>query len=95
MADRQELTASSARTPTRPGTSPTTATENANSKLSANNRRTMRRRLAPIAARIANSRLRPAVRTSSRLAMLAQAIGKAKLTAPSRIRSDLRVPAMI
>ena len=50
----------------------------------------MRPRLAPMAARMANSRLRPVARTSSRLATLAQAMSRTRPTAPRRTKSDER-----
>ena len=51
--------------------------------LSVSNWRITRAGLAPRAARIANSRVRPVERASRRLATLAQAIRSTKLTAPS------------
>src|SRR6185437_8362254 len=50
----------------------------------------MRPRPAPTAARTAISRFLQAARTSKRLATLAQAISRTKLTAPKRIKRDER-----
>ena len=55
----------------------------------------MRARPAPRAERMANSRLRPVARTSSRLATLAQAISSTRVTAPRRTSRDLRASPMI
>ena len=63
--------------------------------LSVSNWRTMRPRPAPIAARMANSRLRPVARTSSRLATLAHAISSTSPTAPSIVSSELRASPMM
>ena len=53
----------------------------------------MRARPAPTAARIAISRFRPAARASSRLATLAQAMSNTKLTAATRMMSELAYAA--
>ena len=50
----------------------------------------MRPRPAPMAARMAISRLRTVARTSSRFATLAQAMSSTKLTAPTSTSSDCR-----
>ena len=52
----------------------------------------MRHRPAPSAARRAISLCRTAPRTSKRFATLAQAINKTRPTAPSKVKSDKRVP---
>ena len=57
--------------------------------LSVSNWRITRAGLAPRAARIANSRVRPVERARRRLATLTQAIKSTKLTAPS---STSRIP---
>ncbi len=89
------LTASSARTPAKPNASPSTPPAIASIMLSVKSWRTIRVRLAPSAARMANSRLRPVARTSSRLATLAHAINSTNATAPSRISNDRRESATI
>ena len=58
----------------------------ASTTLSANICRTSCSRLAPIAARIANSRRRSVARANSRFATLAQAISRTRPTAPQRIK---------
>ena len=62
----------------------------ASSALSTSSCRTMRPRLAPIAARIAISRSRMVARASSMLATLQQAITSSRLTAPNSVYSTAR-----
>ena len=73
------FTASSARMPTMPSASPSTPPSSDSTTLSVSSCRTMRPRPAPIAARIAISRLRTVARTSSRLATFAQAMSRTKV----------------
>ena len=63
-------------------------------KLSVRSCRTARERLAPNAIRIANSRVRPAVRVSKRLATFAEAISNTRHTAPNNI-SNVRLTSPI
>ena len=73
-----------------PGPAPARRPSSASITLSVSSWRMMRARFAPSAERMANSRLRPVARTSSRLATLAQAISSTRPTAPSRTSSELR-----
>jgi hypothetical protein len=56
----------------------------ANTRLSVSNWRIIRPRLAPSAVRMTKSRCRALVRTSNKLATLAQAISNTKPTAPNK-----------
>ena len=58
-----------------------------NSKLSASNCLTMRKRLAPSASRTAISRVRATVRANCRFATFAQAMSKTNPTAPNKMAS--------
>ena len=81
--------------PTMPSAEPSAAPAKESSTLSVSSCRTMRPRLAPIAARMAISRRRPMARANSRLATLAQAISRTKLTAPASTSRDERtLPTM-
>ena len=73
-----------ARVPHAASNTPRTPPVTANRMLSVRSCRTTRPRLAPRAARIANSRVRPVERASRRLAMLTHAISRTKPTAPSK-----------
>src|SRR5258708_3724244 len=84
------LITSSARTPTYPSPRPSTPPARDNITLSVSNCRINAPRPAPIAARMAISRLRIVARASSRFATLAQAINSTKLTAPTNTSSDFR-----
>jgi hypothetical protein len=70
---------------------PTAAPATASSTLSVSSCRTSRPRLAPIAARIDTSRVRPADRASSRFATFTHAISSTQHTAPNSTISELRV----
>ena len=74
--------ASSTSMPARARIRPRPVPHAAITRLSASIWRTSCPRLAPIAARTASSRLRPAARTTSRLATLAHAISSTNATAP-------------
>ena len=78
------FTASSARMPTTPSTSPQAPPIADSSTLSVSSCTMMRPRPAPMAERMAISRRRPVARTSSRLATLAQAISRTRPTAPDQ-----------
>ena len=84
------FTASNARTPSAPITSPKTPPSIESSTLSVSSWRTMRLRPAPMAERMAISRARPVARASSRLATFAQAISSTQPTAPNRTKSAAR-----
>ena len=75
-ATRAEMHHTATRMPAAPETAASTA-------LSVISCRTMRLRLAPIAARMAISRLRAEPLASSRFAILAQAISRISATAPN------------
>ena len=66
---------------------PAAPAQSASTRLSASNPRTIRRRVAPSAARMAISRSRSAARASSRLATFAQAISSRKPTDASNTPS--------
>ena len=68
-----------------------TAPSIASTRLSVSSCLISRRRLAPMASRMAISRLRVLPRASSKLAMLTQAISSTKLTAPNSTSTDLRI----
>ena len=87
------LMVSSARIPRMPSTSPIAPPTTESATLSVSNWRMIRPRPAPIAARMATSRLRAVARTSSRFATLAQAIRRTNATAALRIKQRRpRVP---
>jgi hypothetical protein len=64
---------------------PTVSPPHASTALSTSNCRTMRPRLAPMAARIVISRSRIVARASSILATLQQAMTSRRLTAPKSV----------
>ncbi len=75
------------RSPANANSTPAAPPAIANTRLSASNWRTSRKRLAPIDARMAISRRRKTARESSRFETLTHAITSRSPTAPNRIHS--------